>query len=159
VSLGVYILTFPRIAVPSTFGSSSAALTQRHIPKDLNLQQRRCETLKASKLQTSCLCLQERQALVQVLHIVKPRLSVVRFPKFLARDDLQQLQQLFAIREIGEEVLNLHPHLRNKSPFAPISGMPMLATNCLLEQLSQHTCHSKFREDSPNGLLHKNATH
>jgi hypothetical protein len=28
--------------------------------------------------------------------------------------------------------------------------------NTLLEKLSQHT---KFREDSPNGLIHKNVTH
>jgi len=102
--------------------------------------------------------LQERQALVQIVHLVNPHFSVVRFPKFLARDNLQQLQQLFAIREIGKEVLNLQPRLCNKSKFAPLSGMPMLSTNCLLEQLSQHTSHSKFREDSSKGLLHKNVT-
>jgi len=67
---------------------------------------------------------QERQALVHILHTVNPHLSVVRFPNFLSRDDLQQLQQLYAIREVGEEVLNLHLCLRNKSPFAPLSGLP-----------------------------------
>jgi len=76
--------------------------------------------------------MQERQALVQVLHIVNPRLFVVRFPNSLARDDLQQLQQLYAIREVGEEVLNLHPRLCNKSPIAPLSGLSMLPTNYLL---------------------------
>jgi hypothetical protein len=57
----------------------------------------------------------------------------------------------FAIREVR----NLHLRLCNKSPFAPLSGLPMLSTICLLEQLSQHTCRTKFRKDPSDGLLHR----
>jgi hypothetical protein len=35
----------------------------------------------------------------------------------------------------------------------------MLSTDCLFEQLSHHTWHSKLCEDSPNDFLHINVTH
>ena len=46
-------------------------------------------TSKQISSQTSCLSVKEGQALVHVLHFVNPHLSVVRFAKFLTRDDLQ----------------------------------------------------------------------
>lgn len=54
------------------------------------------------------LSVQEGQALVDVLDLVDPHAAVVRFAQLLARDDLEQLEQLDAVGQVGEEVFDLH---------------------------------------------------
>lgn len=58
--------------------------------------------------------MQKRQAFVEVLNFVDSHATVVRFAELLARNDLQQLQQLHAIGQVDEKVFDLHFCLQNE---------------------------------------------
>lgn len=59
------------------------------------------------------LCVQKRQTLVDILDLVHAHAAVVRLAQLLAGDDFQQLQQLYAVRQIDEQIFHLHLGLRN----------------------------------------------
>ena len=46
---------------------------------------------------------------------VNSHLARVGFPKFLAGDDLEEAEQLAAVREVGEEVVDLHLGLQQEA--------------------------------------------
>ena len=46
---------------------------------------------------------------------VNSHLARVGFPKFLAGDDLEEAEQLAAVRQVGEEVVDLHLGLQQEA--------------------------------------------
>jgi len=54
---------------------------------------------------------QEGQTFVDVLDLVDAHPAVVGLGQLLARNDLEQLQQLLAVGQVGEQVLHLHARL------------------------------------------------
>lgn len=56
---------------------------------------------------------EEGEALVDVLDFMHSHLAAVGLGELLARDDLEQLEQLLAVGEVHEQILHVHPGLRH----------------------------------------------
>lgn len=61
---------------------------------------------------TYYLGMEKRQGLVHILDFVNSHASVVGLGQSFAGYDLQQFEQLFAIREVGEQIVHLHARLK-----------------------------------------------
>lgn len=66
-----------------------------------------------SKRKCVYLGVKERQGLVHILDFVHSHPTVVRFGQSLPRDDLQELQQLLAVRKVRKQVLHLQTRLKH----------------------------------------------
>ena len=56
--------------------------------------------------------MEKRQAFVDVFDLVDSHLSIVGLGKFLARDDLQELEEFLAVGKVHKQVFHLHTSLR-----------------------------------------------
>lgn len=65
------------------------------------------DIFRTDRFQTN-LRVQERQTFVHVLYLMYTHAATVRLAQLLAGNDFQQLQQLYTVRQIDEQVVDLH---------------------------------------------------